>query len=288
MSDIDNQIVRLTAQRLGSKLPGAKIVIHGTTIKIHCPGGMHVMVVRYSAQGGVWYYSIEFAMAVECDYEEERALDRRAYILWDVDGTGPHFYTDEPDKAVAAIVKLYNTVKEIWEDELKDFKGDLADRLGELGESVKTLLESFSITGLSPSNETGDGFSCSNWTWRPLLNLIVQVNSGDSLGFDLSGWGWNDGFGLKTQEDCDKLANALERAIHISSEPTQDPGDDVEKMRDDVEDFLMQPPKVWSMPRPAGINDEDWERVGSHYSIETDTIQDFISFLRGCGGFSIN
>ena len=57
----------------------------------------------------------------------------------------------------------------------------------------------------------GDYFRSNWWGWRPLLSLCIKVNTIYELNLNFDGWGHNDGAGLETQKECDKLSAALER-----------------------------------------------------------------------------
>ena len=69
------------------------------------------------------------------------------------------------------------------------------------------------ISGRKPKTEAGDYF-CSNWWgWRPILAISEAAMLNSKLDYDTSYWGSNDGKGLRTQKQCDKLADAIELLI---------------------------------------------------------------------------
>jgi len=69
------------------------------------------------------------------------------------------------------------------------------------------------ISGRNPKTEVGDYFASNWWGWRP-INYICQLAAEQSkLKIDFSHWGSNDGKGLRTQKQCDKLADALEKLL---------------------------------------------------------------------------
>ena len=69
------------------------------------------------------------------------------------------------------------------------------------------------ISGRKPKTEAGDYF-CSNWWgWRPIHAISEAAMLNSKLDYDSSNWGSNDGKGLRTQKQCDKLADAIELLI---------------------------------------------------------------------------
>ena len=68
----------------------------------------------------------------------------------------------------------------------------------------------------------GDYFRSNWWGWRPIVMLCEFANDDYELGFDLIHWGSNDGAGLDNQEDCNKLADALEEIITTQTNLEED------------------------------------------------------------------
>jgi hypothetical protein len=66
------------------------------------------------------------------------------------------------------------------------------------------------ISGKKPKTEVGDYFQSNWWGWRPINYLCELAAYNSKLKINFENWGSNDGAGLKTQKQCDKLANALE------------------------------------------------------------------------------
>jgi len=74
------------------------------------------------------------------------------------------------------------------------------------------------ISGRKPKTEAGDYF-CSNWWgWRPIVAISETAMLNSKLDYDTSYWGSNDGKGLRTQKQCDKLADAIELLISENSQ----------------------------------------------------------------------
>jgi len=156
------------------------------------------------------------------------------------------------------------------------------------------------ISGRKPKTEAGDYF-CSNWWgWRPILALSESAMLSNKLDYDTSYWGSNDGKGLRTQKQCDKLADAIELLISNSYNEylTEDddriyicmgswceagtgqfvPSEFTESLNEQYEygDILYGP-----------VVAENGTMVESSYSTSLGRLKEWIVFLRNCGGFKI-
>jgi hypothetical protein len=124
------------------------------------------------------------------------------------------------------------------------------------------------IYGSHPSNEAGEYFRASIWSWPPILSLVRTANQVFNLSYDTAGWEMNDGCGLDNQEDCSILADAMQRLLHSAESPvlTAEHGG-----------------MAKAMSAAFGSN------IGVKPQAETskEHVQRFIDFLRGCGGFRI-
>ena len=151
------------------------------------------------------------------------------------------------------------------------------------------------------SNNPGVYFRANIWSWRPIHLVCMALNDMYELEFDMESWAFNDGGGLKTQEECTKLANALEKWIKIYDAKgikqvgfnlgswtvesidgngyTLDNGletDDYKELND------MYPHIVEDIP----IKFKGRTLYPSHHT-QLDHIKEFITFLNSCGGFEI-
>ncbi len=158
------------------------------------------------------------------------------------------------------------------------------------------------ISGRKPTTNEGDYF-CSNWWgWRP-INTICQLAAYNSkLKIDFSYWGSNDGKGLRTQKQCDKLADAIELLISESIDFNEFMMDDdnrvyiclgswveagtgrfipSEKQMELNKDYPEGTMMFRSVVMPDGTLAE------SSHSTSLGRIKQFVTFLRGCGGFEI-
>jgi hypothetical protein len=115
-------------------------------------------------------------------------------------------------------------------------------------ETVQQINEGFDIDGYK-----GNQFHSPLGSWDTLVMLIERLNNTYNLNIkNLKQWYRSNGFGLKTQAECNKLADALESLTHGKS----------------YNSVIRIPEK-------------------NNFSIEVAEILEFIDFLRKCGGFEI-
>lgn len=153
------------------------------------------------------------------------------------------------------------------------------------------------IYGLKPKSTEGDYFRANLWGWRPIHFLCDRAIELSCLKIDTVGWGHNGGYGLKTQEECDKLADALLAYVAISMPDA-----------DDDERFYLclgmwvsnsgQFLNEWTTAKlndtykigramKAGVVQANGDIVEPAHSICKADVNEFVSFLRNCGGFEI-
>jgi hypothetical protein len=156
------------------------------------------------------------------------------------------------------------------------------------------------ISGRKPKTEAGDYFSSNWWGWRPILALSESAMLSSKLDYDTSYWGSNDGKGLRTQKQCDKLADAIELLISNSYNEylTEDddriyicmgswceagtgqfvPSEFTQSLNEQYEygDILY-----------GSVIAENGTMVESSYSTSLGRLKEWITFLRNCGGFKI-
>lgn len=148
------------------------------------------------------------------------------------------------------------------------------------------------------TNNPGAYFRSNWWGWRPIHAIADATIECYELPLDTNSWGSNDGAGLETQEQCDMLANAMEKFIdqsrtHIST-------------NDDVIYLCLG---SWVTFEGSFVPEKDVEELNQRYPIGTvlyngvvtntgnlvfpshssslGHIKSFINFLRYCGGFEI-
>ena len=154
------------------------------------------------------------------------------------------------------------------------------------------------ISGRNPINEKGDYFASNWWGWRPINTLCQIAAYKNKLRINFDHWGSNDGKGLRTQKQCDRLADALEELL----------GEDINLKKNDDRVYLclgawveFGTGKFIGVEKETGLNEQypygeimytsvisaDGLAVESAHSTSVGRIKDFIIFLRNCGGFQI-
>ena len=156
------------------------------------------------------------------------------------------------------------------------------------------------ISGRKPKTEEGYYFSSNWWGWRPILALSEAAMLNSKLDYDTSYWGSNDGKGLRTQKQCDKLADAIELLIsnNYNEYLTEDddriyivmgswceagtgqfvPSAFTESLNEQYEygDILYTP-----------VVAANGTMVESAHATSLGRLKGWITFLRNCGGFKI-
>ncbi len=130
------------------------------------------------------------------------------------------------------------------------------------------------VSGRKPKNKDGEYFRANIWSWRPIHERCEEVNSLYNLGLDMNGWSFNDGNGFTTQEECDKLADAIESR--------------------GVEDLVWDGgmyvhPETGTFLKSTKVRtycEEDRKRL-SAWKTSAPHLAEFVKFLRNCGGFEI-
>ncbi len=120
------------------------------------------------------------------------------------------------------------------------------------------------------------------------------------LKMDMSYWGSNDGKGLRTQKQCDRLANALELMLNndivykdfiadnsnviymvTGSWDVTDTGEAFLE-EDELNEEYDYGTILW-----APVMTKKGVMVETRYNCSLEHLKDWINFLRGCGGFKI-
>jgi hypothetical protein len=156
------------------------------------------------------------------------------------------------------------------------------------------------ISGRKPKTEEGDYFSSNWWGWRPILALSEAAMLNSKLDYDTSYWGSNDGKGLRTQKQCDKLADAIELLISNNYNEYLTEDDDriyivmgswceagTGKFIGSEREHILNQQYEYGDILYAPVVAEDGTLVESSYSTSLGRIKQWIIFLRNCGGFKI-
>jgi hypothetical protein len=148
------------------------------------------------------------------------------------------------------------------------------------------------------AHNPGVYFRASGWAWIPIHAICDFAIYIAKLPFNTKGWGENNGYGLKTQQECDDLANAIELYLELNNANMHDMDDRMylclgswttansRFMPKELEDELNE-----VYPRGTilynGVVTKDGTLAYSAHSCPLYHIQNFVTFLRKCGGFEI-
>lgn len=141
-------------------------------------------------------------------------------------------------------------------------------------------------------------FRANLWGWRPIHGISALAIDKYDLGLSTEGWGFNDGYGLDTQEDCNTLATAIMRMITESNE-----------VFDADDDVIYMNLGMWCTNEGQFISDKETEELNNKYpegsilkssvvtskgvlaqpshSTSMKRVKEWVAFLRECGGFQI-
>ena len=153
-------------------------------------------------------------------------------------------------------------------------------------------------------NNPGVYFRANIWAWRPIHMAIYAINQIFRLDIDedtIDGMGYNSGYGIKDQETCNKVAFYLEdmmndmkkKGIHTfgfnMGSWTAKNGKFLE-LTDEEEDMLNTQYKpdelITDLPVKLATRKET-EKIYPSHTTEIKHVEEFIQFLRYCGGFEV-
>ena len=151
------------------------------------------------------------------------------------------------------------------------------------------------IEGIKPKNVKGQYFAANLWAWRPINFICSYVNDKEQLGFNMEYWDSNSGYGLNNGNDCNILADAIERLLVIVPDLNEDDDKLYVNMGfwvDESSIFIIDKDEL-NKEYPIGtimftsIIDKNGRKVEPAHSISLGRLKDFIEFLRNSGGFKI-
>lgn len=150
-------------------------------------------------------------------------------------------------------------------------------------------------------------FRANIWAWRPIAVMITELNETFALGFPeefISRLHENSGAGLKTQEECNKLANFLEGFIDAEFKDWVNIGlntgfysKTVVDEKGNMHSVFLKDEECVKVSTFLGddkifvkdnIIDMDGYLYKTSHTVSVDWVRRFIAFLRECGGFEIN
>ena len=148
------------------------------------------------------------------------------------------------------------------------------------------------------SNNPGVYFRASAWSWRPIHAVCHFAINITGLPFDTKHWGDNSGYGLKTQEECDMLADAIGVYLTLNNANMHDQDDRIylclgswctsagemisEATRNELNETYPSGTILYT-----GVVANNGTLAFSSHSCPLYHIQNFVTFLRKCGGFEI-
>ena len=153
-------------------------------------------------------------------------------------------------------------------------------------------------------------FRANLWSWRPLAEIIKKTNEIYDLGIDeqiLTGIHENSGYGLKTQEECTALADAMTKFIESEFKDWECVGANYgmftrKEITEDgsiIEQTIFSDDKLKEVEEKIAIHlgdklfikDGKFEVDDIIYKTAHATwmahITEWITFLRECGGFRV-
>jgi hypothetical protein len=141
-------------------------------------------------------------------------------------------------------------------------------------------------------------FRANWWSWRPIHMLADLAIKVADLSLSTEGWGENGGDGLKTQGECDLLADAMDVYLTLNHKQMSEDDDRIYLCMEswvrqtggfidaDLEEELSKDNPFGTIMY-SGVIDSTGELAFPAHSASLGHIKEFITFLRNCGGFQI-
>lgn len=155
------------------------------------------------------------------------------------------------------------------------------------------------VHGKRPTTEAGKYFGNNIWWWRPLASYVCEV--APDIAKKCSYWQSNDGDGLG-EGDSAKLADRLQQEIDSgrTARYAQVRQSEIERMANErcplcegTGTRKPVPHRGAGNPKAGGIRCNQCGGDGhvrpeiENYPFNVENVQEFVTFLRGCGGFEI-
>ncbi len=150
--------------------------------------------------------------------------------------------------------------------------------------------------------ENSGSYFNSNWCcWMPIHRLCEMAKDKYKLKMNMSSWIYNDGKGLGTQKQCDRLADSLELLLNnenVFKEFTADNSNVIQVVLgswDGIGKSKISSEEIAELNERyefgsilfAPVVTKNGVLVESAHSCSLQDIKAWINFLRGCGGFKI-
>jgi hypothetical protein len=131
------------------------------------------------------------------------------------------------------------------------------------------------VYGRNPSEECGEYFRACIWSWAPLYEQVGLLCA-DLLDSEvLMSMAYNDGAGPDDQDTCSRMAERFESALAIHQDGFTLPA---ESVRVTEEGRVVSQEEIARNPTL---------KTYSPYKIRREHVQEWIRFLRHCGGFEV-
>lgn len=127
------------------------------------------------------------------------------------------------------------------------------------------------VFGCNPKNEVGRHFRATVWEWEPIHELIGTLCR-DLLGDELlNAIGWNEGQGPTDDGTCSVMAERFS-----------------EWLKTNEGEYVSLCPKLAIGEFARLITGcATGDAIQSPYRVSRETLDEWISFLRSCGGFEV-
>jgi len=129
------------------------------------------------------------------------------------------------------------------------------------------------VYGKAPRSKAGEYFLASVWSWRPIAILCQEV--APRICEPCKGWHYNDGDGLD-DEHSQRLAKVLQHLIDSGKLAV------LLAVRRAALDAMPDEER----PGPGGVMTK-MRPYETWYVLELDHFQEWVNFLKDCGGFEI-
>lgn len=155
------------------------------------------------------------------------------------------------------------------------------------------------VYGKKPTTEEGKYFRNNVWWWRPLARYVCEIapQTAEKCRY----WQSNDGDGLNAEDSAD-LARILETEVVSGRAASYEKRyASAQEMQADIVCDLCEgtgtrapvpqrgagDPKRGGTPRNKCHGEGYVRPTSTYYPFSVDNVKEFITFLRGCGGFEI-
>jgi hypothetical protein len=131
------------------------------------------------------------------------------------------------------------------------------------------------VIGRKPKNKKGEYFQSNVWSWCPILSLMQD--SGVCSDKEIKGMSFNEGVGPMEQARCDRIADFIEGKLESSRGLETFALETGSGVRVDRNGKVLHPEEI-----ARGVESF------SPYRTNRNHLQDFVEFLRNCGGFEVH